>query len=243
MRAGARRCATCLVAPMAGLILCGTGVSLAAVGRSPVVPDKPAGAQSDGVVITVQLIRTLAEDRTAEVLERPQLVPPSAARARPAAVGGNRSIVRVASRATAGMFVRPAPGAITGPFGERRRGHRHPGVDFDGETGGPVRAAGPGTVIVAGWAPAGYGGYGRMVVVDHGGGMQTVYAHLSAMRVARGQRVATGQLVGAIGTTGSVTGSHLHFELRRGGVPINPLPWIGKRATPPLTRRVPAQVS
>jgi murein DD-endopeptidase MepM/ murein hydrolase activator NlpD len=250
MRAGARRCAAFLVAPMAGLILGGTGVSLAAAGSRPVV-DTATPAKRDSVVITVQLIRTLAEDRTQEELTRPAPMPVLLL----APAGGSRSAATLALQAMSqravpsptalprapGQFVRPASGKITGPFGERRGSHRHPGVDFDGETGGPVRAAGAGVVVVAGWAPNGYRGYGRMVVIDHGGNIRTVYAHLSAARVAPGQQVTTGQLIGAIGTTGSVTGSHLHFEVRRAGVPTNPMPWLTGRATPPPTRRARAQ--
>jgi murein DD-endopeptidase MepM/ murein hydrolase activator NlpD len=127
---------------------------------------------------------------------------------------------------TPGSLVRPASGARTGWFGEGRRSHRHTGIDFDGETGDPVVAAGSGTVAHAGWAPAGYDGYGQMVLIDHGNGVQTLYAHLSRVRVHVGQVLAPGDDVGAIGTTGSVTGSHLHFEVRLGGRPVNPAPWI-----------------
>jgi murein DD-endopeptidase MepM/ murein hydrolase activator NlpD len=123
-------------------------------------------------------------------------------------------------------FQRPATGAITGPYGERRRSGRHPGIDFDGVTGDPVMAAGPGTVVHAGQAPDGYSGYGRMVLVDHGGGIQTLYAHLSRVGVGIGTRVQPGDILGAIGTTGSVTGSHLHFEVRVGGKVTDPRPWL-----------------
>jgi murein DD-endopeptidase MepM/ murein hydrolase activator NlpD len=123
-------------------------------------------------------------------------------------------------------MVRPARGAITGWWGEGRRTHRHTGIDFDGDTGDPVVSAGTGTVVHAGPAPSGYGGYGQMVLIDHGNGVSTLYAHLSRIRVHVGQTVAPGDDVGAIGTTGSVTGSHLHFEVRIGGTPVNPAPWV-----------------
>jgi murein DD-endopeptidase MepM/ murein hydrolase activator NlpD len=127
---------------------------------------------------------------------------------------------------TPGSLLRPASGARTGWFGEGRRSHRHTGIDFDGETGDPVVAAGSGTVVHAGWAPEGYAGYGQMVLIDHGNGVQTLYAHLSRIRVHVGQVLDPGEGIGAIGTTGSVTGSHLHFEVRLGGRPVNPAPWL-----------------
>ena len=122
-------------------------------------------------------------------------------------------------------LVRPAAGSMTGWYGEPRRRHFHPGIDYDGETGDPVVAAAQGAVVHAGPAPVGYSGYGLLVVIDHGG-VTTLYAHLSRIDVAVGQRVGAGERVGLIGTTGSVTGSHLHFEVRVNGVPVNPNPWL-----------------
>ena len=123
----------------------------------------------------------------------------------------------------------PARGALTGWFGERRGSHRHPGVDIDGATGDPVVAAAPGRVVVAGPAPSGYSGYGTVVIIDHGEGLISISAHLSRVSVKAGQQVAPGQGVGSVGTSGNVTGSHLHFELRRGGVAVNPRPWLPER--------------
>ncbi len=128
--------------------------------------------------------------------------------------------------ATPGAFVRPAPGAITGMFGERRGSRAHPGTDFDGDTGDPVFASGSGTVLRAGGAPAGYSGYGTVVLIDHGNGITTLYAHLSRLSVRTGAYVTAGDVVGAIGTTGNVTGSHLHFELRVGDRSVNPSGWF-----------------
>lgn len=133
-----------------------------------------------------------------------------------------------ASRATntPGSLIRPVPGAVTGLWAEQRRTHRHAGIDYDGDTGDPVAAAGSGVVVHAGGAPAGYSGYGLMVMIDHGGGVSTLYAHLSRVGVRVGDIVGTGDHIGAIGTTGNVTGSHLHFEVRFGGRPVNPNDWI-----------------
>ena len=127
---------------------------------------------------------------------------------------------------TPGSMVRPAQGARTGWWGEGRRSHRHTGIDFDGETGDQVVSAGTGVVTHAGGAPEGYAGYGQVVMIDHGNGVSTLYAHLSRIRVSVGQAVAPGEDIGAMGTTGNVTGSHLHFEVRVGGRPVNPAPYL-----------------
>lgn len=122
----------------------------------------------------------------------------------------------------------PAAGQLTGWYGERRGPVRHPGVDIDGDTGDAVVAAAAGRVVHAGPSPAGYSGYGTVVILDHGE-LTTIYAHLSKVAVAAGQDVVPGQHIGAIGTTGSVTGSHLHFELRRGGAAVDPKGWLPRR--------------
>ena len=117
---------------------------------------------------------------------------------------------------------RPAVGPVTGKFHERRPGHLHTGIDIDGETGDPIRAAFAGIVLVAGRAPSGYGGYGTLVVIGHPNGLTTLYAHLSRVSVGVGRQVASGDVVGAMGCTGSCTGSHLHFEVRIANQPVDP---------------------
>ena len=117
---------------------------------------------------------------------------------------------------------RPAVGRITGRFHERRPGHLHLGIDIVGNTGDPVRAAFAGTVVFGGPAPRGYSGYGTIVVIGHANGLTTLYAHLSRVSVAAGRQVAPGDVVGAMGCTGSCTGSHLHFEVRFGNVAVDP---------------------
>jgi murein DD-endopeptidase MepM/ murein hydrolase activator NlpD len=122
-----------------------------------------------------------------------------------------------------GALVMPVAGAtVTGVFGETRPGHLHEGVDLAVPTGTPVDAARGGTVIYAG--PS--GGYGIRVDVDHGNGFVTRYGHLAKTQVALGQTVTPGQQLGLADSTGDATGPHLHFELRQGGVAIDPRPYL-----------------
>lgn len=104
-------------------------------------------------------------------------------------------------------------------FGTRRL---HAGADFRGSTGTPVLAAASGTVVFAGRR----GGYGDTVVIDHGGSLATLYAHQSRMAVATGDEVQRGETIGAVGSTGFSTGPHLHFEVRVGGTPVDPLNYL-----------------
>jgi murein DD-endopeptidase MepM/ murein hydrolase activator NlpD len=98
----------------------------------------------------------------------------------------------------------------------------HAGVDIPAQTGESVDAAGPGRVLRVERLPD----YGQIVMIDHGGKMTTVYAHLSAVSVAEGQTVKTGDLIGQVGATGQVTGPHLHFEVRKDGTAVNPLDFV-----------------
>ncbi|HEX2701433.1 MAG TPA: M23 family metallopeptidase [Acidimicrobiales bacterium] len=141
----------------------------------------------------------------------------------------SRSAPAVPAEAPGPAIVWPARGVLTGWFGEVRGAHRHPGVDIDGATGDPVVAAAAGRVVAAGPAPPGYAGYGTVVMIDHGDGLTSISAHLSQVTVTRGQHVEPGTRVGAVGTSGSVTGSHLHFELRRRGVLVDPRRWLPAR--------------
>lgn len=119
---------------------------------------------------------------------------------------------------------RPVPGPIADRFGAPRAGRRsHTGLDFPVGHGTPVRAAGVGVVEFAGWNT---GGYGNLVVVRHRLGYTTWYAHMSSVATGRGQAVTGGTLLGYVGSTGNSTGPHLHFELRRNAVPIDPMPYL-----------------
>ncbi len=121
----------------------------------------------------------------------------------------------------------PVEGRVIGAFGRRSdpfSGEQafHTGVDISGPKGTPIRAAADGVVAEAEFVS----GYGRLVVVDHGAGVQTYYAHLSRFDVIAGQEVRRGQIIGALGASGRVTAPHLHYEVRLGGNPVNPYSFL-----------------
>jgi murein DD-endopeptidase MepM/ murein hydrolase activator NlpD len=118
---------------------------------------------------------------------------------------------------------RPVDAAIGDGWGARGAAW-HPGLDFPAPTGTAVTAARGGVVVETGDNPD---GYGRRIVLDHGQGERTLYAHLSAILVRVGQSVAAGALIGRVGSTGFSTGPHLHFEVRVRGAAIDPAPVIG----------------
>ncbi len=124
-------------------------------------------------------------------------------------------------------WVRPVPGAVTSGFGPRLHPilgyyRMHTGWDMSAGTGTPIASATAGTVILAGW----FGGYGNTVVVDHGGGLTTLYAHQSSLAVSYGAAVGAGDVVGYAGSTGLSTGPHLHFEVRVNGNPVDPAGYL-----------------
>lgn len=126
-----------------------------------------------------------------------------------------------------GRFAYPLAGRLTSPFG--RRTHPifkvisfHSGVDLAAPHGTPIMASDSGRVIFDGW----YGGYGKVVIVDHGRDYSTLYAHLSRTSVSKGRSVKQGDIVGYEGQTGYSTGPHLHFEVRKSGKPQNPLNYL-----------------
>ena len=116
--------------------------------------------------------------------------------------------------------VNSAFGARLHPVSGKYR--RHNGVDLAAATGTPVFATSSGSIRVAGWN----GGYGLLITVDHGNGIETRYAHLSRLIVTRGQRVRTGEIIGFVGSTGNSTGPHLHYEIRQEGRPLDPAPML-----------------
>ena len=115
----------------------------------------------------------------------------------------------------------PVNGTVVSGFGWRW-GRMHEGIDISASSGTPIWAAAAGTVIHAGWL----GGYGNLVVVDHGDGLATAYAHASAILVGVGQLVSQGETVSLVGSTGNSSGPHLHFEVRVNGVAVDPLLYL-----------------
>lgn len=177
------------------------------------------------VNINKELVNRLKNDRAAYEVSENQLARESRqleSTIRSLLVRSERTI----SYAT-GRFIRPVYGSITSSYGWRRHpifgGNRfHTGVDIAGPSRSSIRCANSGKVIYCGW----YGGYGKVVIVDHGKSITTLYAHLSGISVGIGQRVGKGDVIGYEGSTGYSTGPHLHFEVRIDGRHTNPLNYI-----------------
>jgi len=118
----------------------------------------------------------------------------------------------------------PSRGIITSRFGLRGRRHHH-GIDIAASVGTPIYAVQAGRVQFVGRM----GGYGLLVILDHGGGLTTWYGHASRVLVAVGDEIRRGQVIAAVGTTGNVTGPNVHFEVRRNDVPLDPLKFLQTR--------------
>ena len=140
---------------------------------------------------------------------------------------GSSSQVKITSTG----FIRPISGPITSPFGYRihpifKSRIFHSGIDIGGPNGGAIKASNDGKVIYSGW----YGGYGKVVILDHGvvngQPITTLYAHMSSIGVSNGVMVKKGQTLGREGSTGYSTGPHCHFEVRVNGKPVNPLNYV-----------------
>ena len=154
----------------------------------------------------------LAEAAALEQASRELAAKIQAAQGRSVVVGGAPS---------ASGFIWPVSGTVTSTFGPRW-GRMHEGIDIAAPSGAPIASVASGTVIYAGWL----GGYGYLVVVDHGGGVSTAYAHMSSIASGTGQSVTQGQVIGYVGSTGHSTGPHLHFEVRINGQAVDPLQYL-----------------
>ncbi len=133
---------------------------------------------------------------------------------------------KVDSRTINGIYlaVVPVTGRITSRFGavESIRDHTHKGIDIAATRGTPILAAASGTVTFAGWSS----GYGYLVKIDHGSGVETYYGHCSKLYVSAGSTVEAGDKIAAVGSTGNSTGNHLHFEIRLNGEQVNPQKYV-----------------
>ena len=161
------------------------------------------------------------------VAEAPKLVP---------ADYGSSTAMRAIAGVDSGQlsdqgWALPASGFISDPFGARPDkpiagvSDFHKGTDIATDCGQPVSAATDGTVVAAGW----YGTYGNRVLIDHGNGVQTGYAHNSAILVGEGQTVAAGETIAEVGSTGASTGCHSHFEVRIDDAQVDPQPFMSSR--------------
>jgi murein DD-endopeptidase MepM/ murein hydrolase activator NlpD len=128
-----------------------------------------------------------------------------------------RQVSQIAPYITNYPTLRPADGRVTSGFGTR--GGRHRGIDIANSFGTPIVATGGGIVTFSGWS----GGYGNKVIIDHGLGIQTLYAHNTSNLVQVGQRVSRGDIIARMGSTGNSTGSHVHYEVHVNGRTVNPV--------------------
>jgi murein DD-endopeptidase MepM/ murein hydrolase activator NlpD len=178
------------------------------------------GARNDKAVALRQVRATHAHlQEDLDALEAEQARVQSALRgAGTRAFGPGAGPVRRGS----GGLIWPVNGPITGVFGEARPGHMHAGVDISAPTGTPIRAADSGRVVLMGFV----GGYGNYTCVQHTASMSTCYGHQSRFGTSNGASVRQGQVIGYVGSTGNSTGPHLHFEVRIGGSPVNPMGYL-----------------
>ena len=177
-----------------------------------------ARSEKQGVLSNVHEHREEAQEDLA-ALEAASAALAAQIRAAQASSSGGGGGGSSGSGTSSSGFIWPVGGVVTSGFGWRW-GRMHEGIDISAPCGTPIRAVAAGTVIFSGWM----GGYGNLVVVDHGNGLATAYAHQSAIYASGG--VGQGQTIGAVGTTGSSTGCHLHFEVRVNGGAVDPMGYL-----------------
>ncbi len=204
----------------------------AAPASSPVTSSSSASGPAGTQPLTLGQMLHLYTLPPGTVNRSPAMPDPAGAPAPVAPAGDVRSAAAASRSANGddlgvGPVARPLPGAVGSEYGNRvhpvHGGVRmHHGADIGAPTGTPIHSFAAGTVTFAGSR----GGYGNMVIVEHANGITSRYAHQSAMDVSVGQRVAAGEQLGRVGATGTATGPHLHFELRRDGESFDPGPWL-----------------
>jgi murein DD-endopeptidase MepM/ murein hydrolase activator NlpD len=173
-------------------------------------------------------LASVSEDRESYLAEADALAAESAALAarivaaqRAAAAPSGSTSSAPSAPSGSGQLGWPVAGPVTSGFGWRW-GRMHEGIDIAVGTGTPVHAADAGTVIYAGWM----GGYGNLIVIDHGNGLSTAYAHNSSLIVGQGASVGKGFVVALSGNTGNSTGPHVHFEVRVNGSAVDPMGYL-----------------
>jgi murein DD-endopeptidase MepM/ murein hydrolase activator NlpD len=120
----------------------------------------------------------------------------------------------------------PLQGNVSSQFGSRGVMGFHSGIDISTHKGTPIKAVADGLVIVSANKLDGYSGYGKIVIIDHGDGIKTLYAHNKKNLVDTGQCIRAGEIIAEVGSSGNASGSHLHFEIRKDGKPVNPLEYL-----------------
>src|SRR3989337_2668544 len=120
----------------------------------------------------------------------------------------------------------PVQGKITSQFGRRGWMGFHSGIDIAAPKGTPVRAVADGLVIVSAHSLDGYSGYGKVIIIEHGDGIKTLYAHNKNNLVEIGECIREGEIIAEVGSSGNASGSHLHFEIRKDRKPVNPLKYL-----------------
>ena len=206
-----------------GTVNAETAVIRARTDQTRAVRDELVGARNDLSSTKQQKLQDLSTLTEAERQEAGEIDALQAASARIAAqirAAQAQNTGPTQTPSNAGL-IWPVQGPVTSPFGWRW-GRMHEGIDIGVGYGTPIHAAAGGTVIYCGWEE----GYGNFVVIDHGGNLATAYGHQSSIAVTCGQQVNQGQVIGYVGCTGHCFGPHLHFEVRVGGNPVDPLGYL-----------------
>lgn len=177
----------------------------------------------------VTTVKTAKADITNELdkqVEKKTTVTTSSKTTTSSSTNQSTTSTKVASLNGVKLTVTPVSGTITSRFGNREsiRSNEHSGLDIAAPKGTAIKAAASGTVIFAGYS----GGYGNVVKISHGNGIQTYYAHCSKLYVSTGDKVSAGDKIAAVGSTGNSTGNHLHFEVVKNGVSLNPQNYLYK---------------
>lgn len=173
-------------------------------------------------ILEVNKLANASDLKVGTKLVIPDGIPPATSTSAPSRSSGFADIGSIFKPAT------PIAGKLNWPTTSKKitqyfRGWRHSGIDIGNKNGQPIYAADDGVVITSGWNK---GGYGYYIVVDHGNGLNTLYAHASQLYVKEGERVSKGDAIAAIGSTGRSTGPHIHFEVRVNGNRVNPLDYL-----------------
>lgn len=197
-----------------------TAVISARAAQTRGVRDELVGAASDLAATKENKLTDLSKLTSAEQAEAGEIDALQAASNDIAARIRAAQVGQTSTPSSAGL-IWPVSGPITSPFGWRW-GRMHQGIDIGVPMGTPIKAAAAGTIIYCGWES----GYGNLTVIDHGGNLATAYGHQSSIAVSCGEQVAQGQVIGYVGCTGHCTGPHLHFEVRVGGNPVDPMGYL-----------------